>query len=309
MARIRPEALQRLRKRRRLTLDQLAEKSGVNKQTIHRLERGQHGQARESTLAKLARALGVDAESLTEPAHNGQESPSAREPNKSQLNLRISGQARNALLLVSQRYHAKPAQIIELAPLLFNWAAEKSLLKRDERIDTLRQREVELSETIQRFADEVSDLTGGQRPPIELPDMDEVWSEEDAGIQVRWLFGEFGASGPIADLLDELVLEIGEQAEFTGWHPGSSPTYLICKNDAQWLAGGDEAAFENVIQGYAPLHEMPGEFWDQLRNRDFSLVPEVEHDEATLSRQTAQRVEWFRARGKPVADDPSETAS
>ena len=113
MVYITPELLKRLRKHQRLTLDQLAEKAGLDRQTIYRLERGRRAQTRETTFKKLAKALGVEPEDLSGPVPDDQESVSASEPNKSQLNLRVSGQTRNALLLVSERYRVKPAQIVE----------------------------------------------------------------------------------------------------------------------------------------------------------------------------------------------------
>ncbi len=173
MARITPEILQKLRKHRGLTFDQLAEKSGLDKQTVYRLERGRRGQTRESTLTKLAKALRVEPEELTGPVSDEQELIPAWEPNKSQLNLRVSGQARNALLLVSERYGVKSAQIVELAALLFSWSAEKCLRQREERLDGLRQRQSEISQEIERFVSDVSDLIEGPPPEIEF-ELDEI---------------------------------------------------------------------------------------------------------------------------------------
>lgn len=54
------ENLARIRTARGLTQEELAQSSGVSVGTISRLERGVHTTARRSTLAALARALGVD---------------------------------------------------------------------------------------------------------------------------------------------------------------------------------------------------------------------------------------------------------
>jgi transcriptional regulator with XRE-family HTH domain len=57
------EKLRELRRRRVLTLEELAEKADVGRNTIWRLEHGVMG-AQPRTVRKLARALGVDPEEL-----------------------------------------------------------------------------------------------------------------------------------------------------------------------------------------------------------------------------------------------------
>jgi transcriptional regulator with XRE-family HTH domain len=309
MAEINPKTLKRLRADRRWTLDQLAEKARVDKQTIHRLEKGQGRRARGTTIERLAEALKVEADDLVRPMSNEGESAPTSEPSKSQINLRISNQARNALLLVSERYHVRPAQIVELAPLFFNWAAERCLRKRQERIEVLQQRESEISKELEQFSSDLGNLAGGQSPEIELPDyLSEFWGEQKAALQYGNLFGDHEYTGPIDDLLDELVSEIGEEAEFGGWpHADFSPAYSICKEVATWVANGDEEAMENILQGHAPLHELPKEFWEQLRNRNAVSLADSDKFEAVRQHQAAERVAWLRAHGR--LDDTPEAAS
>ena len=57
------ERLKVLRSEHVLTLRELAEKAGVSKDTIWRLENG-HSEAHPSTIRKLARALGVQPKEL-----------------------------------------------------------------------------------------------------------------------------------------------------------------------------------------------------------------------------------------------------
>jgi transcriptional regulator with XRE-family HTH domain len=47
MPHILPDVLKRLRKAKGWSLDQLAENAKINKQTLHRLEKGKHGSSRE----------------------------------------------------------------------------------------------------------------------------------------------------------------------------------------------------------------------------------------------------------------------
>jgi transcriptional regulator with XRE-family HTH domain len=55
--------LREMRRRRVLTMEELADKAGVGRNTIWRLEHGVMG-AQPRTIRKLARALGVEAEEL-----------------------------------------------------------------------------------------------------------------------------------------------------------------------------------------------------------------------------------------------------
>ena len=57
------EKLKELRRRRVLTMEELAEKAGVGRNTVWRLEHGVMG-AQPRTVRKLARALGVEPEEL-----------------------------------------------------------------------------------------------------------------------------------------------------------------------------------------------------------------------------------------------------
>ncbi len=57
------EKLKDLRRRRVLTMEELAEKAGVGRNTVWRLEHGIMG-AQPRTVRKLAKALGVEPEEL-----------------------------------------------------------------------------------------------------------------------------------------------------------------------------------------------------------------------------------------------------
>ena len=62
--------LRELRRRRVLTLEELAKKADVGRNTIWRLEHGVMG-AQPRTIRKLARALGVEPEDLVAEAGDG----------------------------------------------------------------------------------------------------------------------------------------------------------------------------------------------------------------------------------------------
>lgn len=67
--------LRRLRAEKGLTMDALEERTGVSKRTISEIERGMRV-PQALTLAKIARALGVDIDELTEEEAPKVESPS-----------------------------------------------------------------------------------------------------------------------------------------------------------------------------------------------------------------------------------------
>jgi transcriptional regulator with XRE-family HTH domain len=58
------EKLQRLRLERFLSRDEVAERSGIHRDHIGRLERGEGGESRPPTVRKLAEALEVDPREL-----------------------------------------------------------------------------------------------------------------------------------------------------------------------------------------------------------------------------------------------------
>lgn len=136
MPKIDPKVLKRLRLAKRLSLDELATRANIDKQTIHRLEKGSNDKTREHTIQQLSRALGVEPAVLT-----GEKLWADQEEDRSyflmsKLGFRISTSTHNAMHLAAERYHVKYADIVELAPFLFCWAAEASLQRRR---DQLRQ--------------------------------------------------------------------------------------------------------------------------------------------------------------------------
>ena len=142
---VNPENVVALRTMRRWSLDRLAEEAKVNRQTIHRIESGKTN-PRSHTLDSLANALGTTVEVLCGPTVASNIAPSPEASAKSQMNVRITDFARNALTVISSRYGLKPAHILESAPLLFHCCAELSLKLRQQRLDDFRNRLREVRE-------------------------------------------------------------------------------------------------------------------------------------------------------------------
>ncbi len=282
--------VKQLRDERGWTQDDLARKAGLNKQSIFRIEKGEKRGPRPETIAQLSKAFGVDAAVLTgrpstQPASQTDDAdPLAPEASKadpfenaSQLNLRIDNAARNALALTARRYGVQLSEVVEIAPFLFFLMAERSLQRRRERKD-------EVSNAIA----EVESLRDRHRYlPIDIPGNDaQICCEEDS-IQKNDIFGRLyegvnngrtfryisdyddNTDNPFAAFLKEELKVLKDavpeerrkaiRSNFAGWHPDvwSSPGYKICLDEAVSIVGDDKEAVRAVLNGTAPLHEIP----------------------------------------------------
>ncbi|MGL3211636.1 helix-turn-helix domain-containing protein [Bradyrhizobium sp. BR 1433] len=265
MAKVNPVILQTLRRRKGWSQDRLAEMAKVNKQTISRIERGDQETTRGNTTKQLARALGVEpAELMLETL--------AREANETEPMKRrspsafgVSTAANNFLHLISDRYFIKPWQVMELAPLLFCWAAETSLRERRERLNKLE----EACETARRLEGEMLHM-----PPPNFIHSEEKISAESNSIGNHDVFGmcfsddDFGTDhlhsdddtdNPFAIFLAKLVREIGDMAKFEGFSPIDYPVFQVCREEAREMVSGDETLAELILAGVIDLNEMPSD--------------------------------------------------
>ena len=300
MTKVDPAVLQRLRKAKRWSQEELAEKTRsdgqpkIDKQTISRLERGERAKTRSRTIRQLARALSVDPAVLTGdgPTPNISRDRSALDT-RSQLNVRVATAPRNALNLVAWRYRVEPSQIVELAPFLFVWAAEESLRRRQERLSTL-----------DRTLDETKAL-GAQlchlSPQINIFSYaDDAIAAEQSSINERDLFGssikldligvgpdfDTDIQNPFAMFLRELVSSLGNVATFDKWSGSWSPAYRVCSEEAAALVGGDRDRADEILRGLVALNEMPKEI----------RKPEM----------AEERTEWVRAKAEEYRKEMAE---
>ncbi|MDH6259685.1 helix-turn-helix transcriptional regulator [Bradyrhizobium sp. BR13661] len=268
MEQINPFILKSLRHQKGWSQDRLAEMSGVNKQTISRIERGGKD-TRDHTIRQLAQALGVIPAELTRktlPSEDSQTEPARRRP-KSRF--RVSDTAGNYLYLISERYFIKPWQVLELAPLLFCWAAEMSLGERRTKIKKLEDA-CSAARAVER---EMRHL-----PPSNLMYSEEKITAETRSIEANDIFGMcFGdddfsdgslhnqgddEDNPFAVFLSKLTAEIGDVATFEGFSPIDYPIFEVCRKEALDMVGGDEVLAERILSGIVDLYEMPKELQD-----------------------------------------------
>ncbi|HEY0412492.1 MAG TPA: helix-turn-helix transcriptional regulator [Allosphingosinicella sp.] len=254
--------LRLLRIRKGLTLDKLAEKARVDRGTINRIESGRRRECRRRTLEQLAEALDSDVETLSGPPID------AAAPNevsrKSQMNVRMADEARNALSLVAMRYGIKPASILHLAPFLFLWAAEQSLRER--------------RESLERLEEQWAAIGAGHKGGFRHLDGcllynsrgEEVVQAERSSIAKRDLFGlaipdehleydyEESEQNPITQFLARLAGGLGGLAQFDYWSPyWDLPGYSLGRDEASALVDGDEDAVHHILAGNVGLHEVP----------------------------------------------------
>jgi transcriptional regulator with XRE-family HTH domain len=264
MTKVNPFILQMLRRRKNWSQDRLAEMATVNKQTISRIERGEQDNTRENTIKQLARALGVEPVELTQealPLESNQSEPTKRRP---QSSFRVSNTANNFLYLISERYFIKPWQVMELAPLLFCWAAEMSLRERRERLNKLE----EACKTARTLEKEMPHL-----PPPNFIYSEEKIAAESRSINSHDIFGmcfseddfsdghsypsDDDTENPFAIFLAKLVEEIGDVARFEGFSPIDYPIFEVCRDEALEMVGGDEILAERILTGVIDLYELP----------------------------------------------------
>src|SRR6185437_2791942 len=168
------------------------------------------------------------------------------------------------LYLISERYFIKPWQVMELAPLLFCWAAEMSLRERRERLNRLE----EACKTAQTLEKEMHHL-----PPPNFIYSEEKIAAESSSINSHDIFGmcfsddDFSdghgyppddhTDNPFAIFLAKLVEEIDDVARFEGFSPIDYPDFQVCRDEALKMVGGDKTLAERILTGVVDLYEMP----------------------------------------------------
>jgi transcriptional regulator with XRE-family HTH domain len=258
MPKIVPEVLKSLRISRRLSLDQLSEKTAVNKQTIHRIEKGTQAATRERTIQQLARGLGVErAVLIGEALPPDLEDESAVISLMSKLDFRVSTATHNAMFLVAQRFNVAQADIVELAPFLFCWAAEASLKRRRAQL-----RQVEIACESARTAErEIKHLV-----PSDFSEPEQRIAAERESIEQEDLFG-FGldyhsvrddwSDNPFALFLYNLTDDMRSGTAFEGYSSWDYPVYRVCSEESTHYTDGDSELAKEILDGHVDLNKMP----------------------------------------------------
>jgi transcriptional regulator with XRE-family HTH domain len=279
---IRGNVLQELRHRQGMRLNTLAERSGVSRDSIWRIENGLQPGNREDTQKRLARALGVEPEVLTGQKRLPEEVVVPR----GRWVMEVSVAARNAAILAARRYRVPEALIVELAPLLFVLAAEESLGRRRAvlaEVEAALEKAAEAGEGMPHLAgigvppDAVRAGLVAEEASISARDLFAAELDADAMAELGDAGGDAGVDNPFAALLAERARRASVGAFDLATVMRVTPSHAsmaVCGGEALAATGGDRVLTEAILAGYIALGEMPGSLW--------------EHE--------VERVEWLRGR-------------
>ena len=218
-----PGRLKELRKRKKLSREELSHKSGITRRQIARLESeaGAASTPRDRTINKLAEALDVEPGALTGElpmpvAENSDEDAYPGIPR--QVSAWVWPEASLAYTLIRKRHGFGLTTLVNAAPLMFVLLAGGSFVWRKERLE-------EVEETMKALA---SLESGYRRFPAGIARIEEGVERERESIEKgdllgrdveeRWVHGlpEYGlahdprACNPFADYLRDLAGKIGD---------------------------------------------------------------------------------------------------
>lgn len=180
-----PAALRTARKRangnRGFTQEQLAERIGCTKDTVSRWERGDVCRVRTHLREPLCKVLGVEWDALTTPP-DPESHP--RPFGLTRMQRWVSRHVPPALILVAERYGIRPKDVLDIAPLLFLIAAERSLLERRQRLDEIYAIQFEAD---RRLMGTSAHLGGMVAAGIWYAD--EMLEQEEKSLRKRDIFG------------------------------------------------------------------------------------------------------------------------
>jgi transcriptional regulator with XRE-family HTH domain len=277
MRRINPITLRVARSQKGLSLDKLADRSRIDKQTIYRIESGKLKRNGNTVIEKLSRALGVTEEELCSSEIATTSELGTEEVDQllrsSQLNLRVSDRARNALSLTAARYKVSLSQIVEIAPLLFCWAAEQSLQQRQKVIDDIKQKNVDLASVEQSHLHPTGFMFHNRSEAIFDAEQKSVNANDifaklvDGNSYESYLPDDYdeAKNNPFANYLRKLTVNLKDANVLEGceifeeWDPDGSPNYSVCQSTALIYVANDTEAAERILEGYVPLHKIPKE--------------------------------------------------
>ncbi len=271
MARINPILLRHFRDKQKMSQDDLKRHSKIDKGTIHRIETGRMTRNSERVIASLAKALKVEPDQLTAAeADRVAVSEDGFPFPKSQLNVRIAPETRNALALVSQRYGVSTLDVIEFAPFLFHLVASESLKARADVLAALRA----ARESVSAFGGRFNHLTermmwDWQAEEIEVIEERSIATRDLRGTSIdeansitdpRPMDYDEDEANPFITHLRERLAAVGadDSADrLEGWYNVAGVRYQICREESLSWFGGDEDAADDFVAGRFSITDMP----------------------------------------------------
>jgi len=292
---IEPAQLKLLREKNRFTQDTLAKASKIGVATIKRIEAFKRQYvARESIAERLAKALGVDIDVLSQMPNNAAEAKSSPETESAfrslgyrRLGMMIDPETRHAFNMVEHLYGISMKSQILMAPLFAALLIEGSFSWRRKRM-----------EAIQETIGKLRELAGGHVSWAAKgrDDFDEGFEGERESILARDTFGENVAEiafdcgydpteeNPFADYLQLFAAETwanDPEAKNNSMNPnihiesgfgykiyGGLPSFAIGASEFYRLTKGDPYAEHAIKCGHMRIKDIPPELLLDDREAD-----------------------------------------
>jgi transcriptional regulator with XRE-family HTH domain len=277
------EHLKSLRSRNRLSQKQLAGKVGVDVGTVSRWERGAVATLRQGILGKLVEALKTTPEVLCGNSPLPDEQPEPLRGSAEKMNLAMDLQCRNALTLVARRYGVTRQEVVEVAPLLFYIAAEKSLEMRRTRLQAyVDSAEAAMAAVPTHLAPKWAYNEEAVEQEEQSIAARDLFAEKVHEVASRW--DEF-KDNPLAEFLNKSLREVLPDAGPVNYASRSTPYYEICQDEAGKLVGGDPDAIAAILTGRVGLHELSRELpkaspeeraaWIRTNARQWATIDDI----------------------------------
>ena len=211
---IHPGALKAARKRQGISQQQLADALKCTKDTVSRWERGAVRRVRPHLRKRLRDTLHVSWEKLTTPPEQTDSKGEEIHGHK-WIKWAARTETRTALQLVALRFNVKMNEVLELAPLLFLIAAERSLLERRRKLKEIYATYDEMEEKVGRNAAHLGGILVARSTSA-----DDQLDKEENSLEKRDVFGrlityEFwteGDEGPFVHFIRDLAKGVPEDA-------------------------------------------------------------------------------------------------
>ena len=305
MARINPLLLRYYRDKQKMSQEDLSRHAGIDKGTIFRIETSRMKRNSQRVIASLAKSLKVESDKLTavdvEGVPASEDSPLSP---KSQLNVRVAPEVRNALALVSQRYGVSALDVIEFAPLLFHLVASESLKARADRLSALRAARDAVSEFSGRFKHLTERLLSDwQAEEVEVLEEQSIArrdlrgsaiDDDDCITDARPLEYDEDETNPFIVHLRERLATVqatGPTDRLEGWYSSAGVRYEICREEALAWFGGDEDAADDLVLGRFSITDVPKDI------RAGGTEKRVEWANAKREEASARANEYFASLG------------
>jgi transcriptional regulator with XRE-family HTH domain len=178
--RINPKSLKYYRKRCGFETQQaLADKLSCTKDQVSRWETGSTAWPKPHLLNKICKALNITAAQLQNPPPEDTSATNIDDIGTVQLNARVTAGTRTSIQVVSRMFGIRPADLVEMAPLLFLLSAHDSLAERRAAISHFEQK-------LEEAQDE-----GAHQMPHLLPRLGEIESIREAiASEKQWIAEE-----------------------------------------------------------------------------------------------------------------------